>query len=219
MGFFRVCWRRPRPVGLPALKLRFRQQARGAASRNKGSSTVRCSWLCCEVLSSKIWAFWGCYGEVRDAESDVGAALRRDGRAAAYEGTGVGVRGRARRRRAVEARGGRFRCFWRCPHGRRLGKATPGLVRLGMQQRASSPGPFSCVANVVALRLRCRDMPSCPVFREPFPRRRGAGLPERRVWRTLPWDSNLWLRGCRACHGRAGECEAPNPQTPPKCQN
>ena len=50
------------------------------------------------VLSSKIWAFGGCYGEVRDAESDVGAALRRDGRAAAYEGTGVGVRGRARRR-------------------------------------------------------------------------------------------------------------------------
>ncbi len=132
---------------------------------------------------------------MRDAESDVGAALRRDGRAAAYEGTGVGVRGRARRRRAVEARGGRFRCFWRCPHGRRLGKATPGLVRLGMQQRASSSGPFSCVANVVALRLRCRDMPSCPVFREPFLRRRGASLPERRVWRTLPSLSNLRSSG------------------------
>ena len=28
------------------------------------------------VLSSKIWAFWGCYGAARDAESDVGAALR-----------------------------------------------------------------------------------------------------------------------------------------------
>ena len=132
---------------------------------------------------------------MRDAESDVGAALRRDGRAAAYEGTGVGVRGRARRRRAVEARGGRFRCFWRCPHGRRLGKATPGLVRLGMQQRASSSGPFSCVANVVALRLRCRDMPSCPVFREPVLRRRGASLPERRVWRTLPSLSNLRSSG------------------------
>ena len=145
---------------------------------------------------------------MRDAESDVGAALRRDGRAAAYEGTGVGVRGRARRRRAVEARGGRFRCFWRCPHGWRLGKATPGLVRLGMQQRASSSGPFSCVANVVALRLRCRDMPSCPVFREPFLRRRGASLPERRVWRTLPWVSNLRFVRCRACHGSVGAFEA-----------
>ena len=70
----------------------------------------------------------------------MGAALRRDGRAAAYEGTGVGVRGRARRRRAVEARGGRFGCFWRCPHGRRLVEATPGLVRLEMQQGASSSG-------------------------------------------------------------------------------
>ena len=146
---------------------------------------------------------------MRDAESDVGAALRHDGGAAAYEGPGVGVRGRARRRRAVEARGGRFRCFWRCPHGRRLGKATPGLVRLGMQQRASSSGPFSCVANVVALRLRCRYMPSCPVFWEPFPRRRGAGLPERRVWRTLPWVSNLRPCGYRACHARVGAFEAP----------
>ncbi len=41
------------------------------------------------VLSSKIWAFWGCYGAVRDAESDVGAALRRDGGAASYEDTGA----------------------------------------------------------------------------------------------------------------------------------
>ena len=38
-------------------------------------------------------------------------------------------------------------------------------------------------------------MPSCPVFREPFPRRRGAGLPERRVWRTLPSLSNLRSSG------------------------
>ena len=147
-----------------------------------------------------------------------GAELRRRcvpvgwrGGAAAYEGTGVDVRGRARRRRAVEARGGRFGCFWRCPHGRRLGKATPGLVRLGMQQRASSSGPFSFVANVVALRLRCRDMPSWPVFREPFPRRRGTSLPERRVWRTLPSLSNLHLRGCRACNGSVGEFEATDP--------
>ena len=167
----------------------------GAARRKQGSGTMGASLFLLVVLSSKIWAFGGCYGEVRDAESDVGAALRRDGRAAAYEGTGVGVRGRARRRRAVEARGGRFRCFWRCPHGWRLGKATPGLVRLGMQQRASSSGPFSCVANVVALRLRCRDMPSCPVFREPVLRRRGTSLPERRVWRTLPSLSNLRSSG------------------------
>ena len=41
------------------------------------------------VLSSKIWAFGGCCGAVRDAESDVGAALRRDGGAAAYEDTGA----------------------------------------------------------------------------------------------------------------------------------
>ena len=91
MGFFAESWRRLRPVGLLALKLRFRQQARGAASRNKGSSTVRCSWLCCGVLSSKIWAFWGCYSAVRDAESDVGAALRRDGGAASYAGPGFVV--------------------------------------------------------------------------------------------------------------------------------
>ena len=97
---------------------RLRQKPVGAASRNKGSATVGASWYLLVVLSSKFWAFWGCYGDARDTESDVGAALRRDGRAAAYEGTGVGVRGRARRRRAVEARGGRFGCFWRCPHGR-----------------------------------------------------------------------------------------------------
>ena len=211
MGFCCVSWRSLRPVGLLALKLLLRQLLTGAASRKKGSGTVGASWFWLGTLSSKIWAFWGCYSAVRDAESDVGPALRRDGGAAAYEGTGVGVRGRARRRRAVEARGGRFRCFWRCPHGRRLGKATPGLVRLGMQQRASSPGPFSCVANVVALRLRCRDMPSCPVFREPVLRRRGASLPERRVWRTLPWVSNLRPRRCLSCHGRAGAFEAPDP--------
>ena len=91
MGFFCVCWRRLCPVGLVALKLCFLPQARGAASRIKGSSTVRCSLLRCGVLSSKIWAFWGCYGAVRDAESDVGAALRWDGHAAAYEGSGVVV--------------------------------------------------------------------------------------------------------------------------------
>ena len=89
MGFFRVCWRRPRPVGLPALYWNFLPLPSGAATRKQGSSTVRCSWLCCEVLSSKIWAFGGCYGAVRDAESDVGAALRRDGGAASYEDTGA----------------------------------------------------------------------------------------------------------------------------------
>ena len=71
------------------MKLLLRQLPTGAATRKKGSSTVRCSWLCCGVLSSKIWAFWGCYSAVRDAESDVGAALRRDGGAASYAGTGA----------------------------------------------------------------------------------------------------------------------------------
>ena len=118
MGFFRVCWRRPRPVGLLLVNWNFLPLPTAAASRIKGSSTVGASLFLLVVLSSKIRGFWGCYGAVRDAESDVGAALRRDGGAAAYEGTGVGVRGRARRRRAVEARGGRFGCFWRCPHGR-----------------------------------------------------------------------------------------------------
>ena len=195
MRFFRVSCRRLRPIGLLALNWRLLPLPTAPASLKKGSATVGASWFWLGVLSSKIRAFWGCYGDVRDTESDVGPSLRRVGGAASYEGTGVGVRGRAWRRRAVEARGGRFRCFWRCPHGRRLGKATPGLVRLGMQQRASSSGPFSCVANVVALRLRCRDMPSCPVFREPFLRRRGASLPERRVWRRLPSLSNLRSSG------------------------
>ena len=75
--------------GAACIEVAVEAAAHGGASRKKGSSTVRCSLLCCEVLSSKIWAFWGCYGAVRDAESDVGAALRRDGRAAAYEGTGA----------------------------------------------------------------------------------------------------------------------------------
>ena len=61
----------------------------GAASRAKGSSTVGASLFLLVVLSSKIWAFGGCYGAVRDAESDVGAALRRDGGAASYEDTGA----------------------------------------------------------------------------------------------------------------------------------
>ena len=65
------------------MKLCFRQQARGAASRIKGSSTVRCSFLRCGVLSSKIRGFWGCYGAVRDAESDVGAVVGWHGGAAA----------------------------------------------------------------------------------------------------------------------------------------
>ena len=59
-------------------------------------------------------------------------------------------------------------------------------------------------------RLHCRDMPSCPVFREPFPRRRGAGLPERFVWRTLPWFSNLRRRCYRACRARVGAFEFPD---------
>ena len=89
MGFFAESWRRLRPVGLLDCNWGFRQLPTGAATRKKVSSTVRCSWLCCGVLSSKIWAFGGCYSAVRDAESDVGAALRRDGGAAAYEDTGA----------------------------------------------------------------------------------------------------------------------------------
>ena len=65
------------------MKLLFLQLPTGAATRKKGSSTVRCSLLCCEVLSSKIWAFWGCYSAVRDAESDVGAVVGWHGGAAA----------------------------------------------------------------------------------------------------------------------------------------
>ena len=61
----------------------------GAATHAKGSSTVGASLFLLVVLSSKIRGFWGCYGAVRDAESDVGAALRRDGGAAAYEDTGA----------------------------------------------------------------------------------------------------------------------------------
>ena len=65
------------------MKLLLRQLPTGAASRRKGSSTVGASLFLLVVLSSKIWAFWGCYGAVRDAESGVGAALRRNGGAAA----------------------------------------------------------------------------------------------------------------------------------------
>ena len=140
MGFFAESWRRLRPVGLLVLNWNLRQLPAGAASRNKGSSTVGASLFWRLVLSSKFCWFLRYDGAVRDAESDVGPALRRDGGAAAYEGTGVGVRGRARRRRAVEARGGRFGCFWRCPHSRRLGEVTPGFVGLEMQQGASSSG-------------------------------------------------------------------------------
>ena len=57
------------------MKLLLRQLPTGAASRKKGSGTVGASWFWLGTLSSKIWAFWGCYGAVRDAESDVGAAL------------------------------------------------------------------------------------------------------------------------------------------------
>ena len=117
MGFFRVCWRRLGSVGLLVVNWNLRQLPTGAASRTKGSCTLGASLFWRLVLSSKFCWFLRYDGAVRDAESDVGPALRRDGGAAAYEGTGVGVRSRARRRRAVEARGGRFVCFWRCPHG------------------------------------------------------------------------------------------------------
>ena len=140
MGFFAESWRRLRPVGLLVLNWNLRQLPTGAATRKNGSGTVGASLFWRLVLSSKFCWFLRYDGAVRDAESDVGPALRRDGGAAAYEGTGVGVRGRARRRRGVEARGGRFGCFWRCPHSRRLGEVTPGFVGLEMQQGASSSG-------------------------------------------------------------------------------
>ena len=92
MGFFprlHVGARRLGSVGLPALYWNFIPLPTGAASRKQGSGTVGASWFWLGTLSSKIWAFWGCYGAVRDAESDVGAALRRDGGAASYEGTGA----------------------------------------------------------------------------------------------------------------------------------
>ena len=91
MGFFAESRWRLRPVGLLVLNWNFIPLPTGAASRAKGSSTVGASLFLLVVLSSKIWAFWGCYGAVRDAESDVGAALRWDGHAAAYEGSGVVV--------------------------------------------------------------------------------------------------------------------------------
>ena len=91
MGFFAESWRRLRPVGLLVLNWNLRQLPAGAASRNKGSSTVGASLFLLAVLSSKIRGFGGCYGDVRDAESDVGAALRRDGGAASYAGPGFVV--------------------------------------------------------------------------------------------------------------------------------
>ena len=55
----------------------------GAATRKQGSGTVGASLFLLVVLSSKIWAFGGCYGAVRDAESDVGAVVGWHGGAAA----------------------------------------------------------------------------------------------------------------------------------------
>ena len=54
--------RRLGSVGLPALYWNFIPLPTGAASRNKGSATVGASWYLLVVLSSKFWAFWGCYG-------------------------------------------------------------------------------------------------------------------------------------------------------------
>ena len=89
MGFCCESRRRLRPVGLLEWNWNFLPLPTGAASRKIGSGTVGASWFWLGTLSSKIWAFWGCYGAVRDAESDVGAALRRDGGAASYEDTGA----------------------------------------------------------------------------------------------------------------------------------
>ena len=89
MGFFRVCWRRLGSVGLLVLNWNLRQLPTGAATRKNGSGTVGASLFWRLVLSSKFCWFLRYDGAVRDAESDVGAALRRDGGAAAYEGTGA----------------------------------------------------------------------------------------------------------------------------------
>ena len=102
-----------------------------------------------------------------DAESDVGRrcggmVVRRRTRALAS--VCEAVRGAD----APSRRAASFSLLLAVPSRLATGKATR-LVRLGMQQRASSSGLFGCVANVVALRLRCRDMPSCPVFRRNRP--------------------------------------------------
>ena len=89
MGFFAECRRHLGSAGLLEWNWNFLPLPTAAASRIKGSSTVGASLFLLVVLSSKIWAFGGCCGDVRDAESDVGAALRRDGGAASYEGTGA----------------------------------------------------------------------------------------------------------------------------------
>ena len=54
--------RRLGPVGLPALYWNFIPLPTGAARRKQGSGTVGASLFLLVVLSSKIWAFWGCYG-------------------------------------------------------------------------------------------------------------------------------------------------------------
>jgi len=54
--------RRLRPVGLLVLNWNFIPLPTGAASRKKGSGTVGASLFWRLVLSSKIWAIWGCYG-------------------------------------------------------------------------------------------------------------------------------------------------------------
>ena len=142
-----------------------------------------------------------------------GRGERRGGCAAAGWPCG-GVRGHWRRcarpRAASTRRRGSLRSFWRCPSWAVIRRGYSWVRALGNAARCVYFGdfPFIFAANVVALRLHCRDMPSCPVFREPFLRRRGASLPERRVWRTLPWVSNLRFVRCRACHGSVGAFEA-----------
>ena len=91
MGFFAESRRRLGSAGLLEWNWNFLPLPTGAATRIKGSCTVGASLFLLGGLSSKIWAFWGYYSAVRDAESDVGAALRRDGGAASYAGPGFVV--------------------------------------------------------------------------------------------------------------------------------
>ena len=83
--------RRLGSVGLPALYWNFLPLPTGAASRAKGSSTVGASLFLLVVLSSKIWAFGGCYGGRGVDLRFLWAAVGWYGGAASYAGTGVVV--------------------------------------------------------------------------------------------------------------------------------
>ncbi len=62
MGFCCESRRRLRPVGLLVLNWNLLPLPTGSATRKQGSGTVGASLFLLVVLSSKIWAFGGCYG-------------------------------------------------------------------------------------------------------------------------------------------------------------